>query len=217
MGYSIRTTRTELDFSGNLKNKNIPILVLDQKWHHLFPQGKKPEPIASYEKKLNELLKEQGRAQQELKELKKLKSTLMQNIVNNMDGTEGSNPILSKKLESDRILIDEVNEKMEQWEDILLDMPKRLKEANNLLMQGTTEYCYRLLRVNATDIEEIGEWIKNIRIELKKQIIKKQNAELKSREIYSYMHDIFGPEVVDVFDLIYQPEEEEASGNEANK
>lgn len=200
----------------------MPLLVLDQKWHHLFVAGKKPEAILPLENQLKEQLKEQGRAQQEIKELKKIKSTLMNNIMENMDGTEESNPILSKKLETDRRLIDEVNEKIDQCEDTLLEMPKRLKETNDLLMQETMRYCYGLLRTNAKDIEEIGEWIKNIRIELKKQIIRKQNAELKNREIYSYMHDIFGAQMIDVFDLEYQTEEEpedkgkNAGGKEAS-
>ena len=201
-------TKTELDFTKSVKDKKVPLLVLDQKWHHLFAVGKKPEAILPLENQLKEQLKEQGRAQQELKDLKKVKSTLMNNIMENMDGTDETNHILSKKLDADRRLIDEVNEKIDQCEDTLLEMPKRLKETNDLLMQETMRYCYGLLRTNAIDIEEIGEWIKNIRIELKKQIIKKQSAELKNREIYSYMHDIFGAEMIDVFDLEYQPEEE---------
>ena len=32
-------------------------------------------------------------------------------------------------------------------------------------------------------------------------IIKKQNREINSRQIYAYMHDIFGAELMDVFDL----------------
>ena len=39
------------------------------------------------------------------------------------------------------------------------------------------------------------------RIDLKKNIIKKQNREINSRQIYAYMHDIFGAEMMDVFDL----------------
>ena len=38
----------------------------------------------------------------------------------------------------------------------------------------------------------------------KKNIIKKQNREINNRQIYSYMHDIFGAEVIDIFDMEYQ-------------
>ena len=215
MPYSIDKTTKEHNFINILKNTKIPLLVLDQKWHHLFPPGKKPDNIHKFEKKLDELLAEQGRVNQELKELKKLKNSLMNSIVENMEGAEGNHPS-SKKLEENKRLITEINEKMDDYEDILLDMPKMLKEANDILMQETMEYCYGKLRTNTVDIEEIGEWIKNVRIELKKQIIRKQNAELKNKEIYSYMHDIFGAQIVDIFDLKYETDDE-LSDNEKTK
>ena len=40
-----------------------------------------------------------------------------------------------------------------------------------------------------------------MRIDLKKNIIKKQNREINSRQMYAYMHDIFGAQMMDVFDL----------------
>lgn len=209
MAYSINSSKEEHDFSAVLRDKKVPLLVLDQKWHHIFVGSKKPDTILKPEKQVNELLLLQGRTQQELKELKKLKATLMNNIMENMEGTEGQGHPQSKKLSEDSRLIDEIKEKMENCEDILLDMPRQLKEANDVLMQETMDYCYKKLRINAADIEEIGEWIKNMRIELKKQIIRKQSAEIKNKEIYSYMHDIFGAQIVDLFDLKYESEEEE--------
>ena len=44
-----------------LKGKKVPILVLDRRWHTLFPQGEKPAEIIQLEEKLNELLKGQGK------------------------------------------------------------------------------------------------------------------------------------------------------------
>lgn len=216
MPYLIRTTKTNLDFSGSLKDVKVPLLILDQKWHHLFAGSKKPGGVQAAEKKLGETLAYQGRLQQELKEFRKIKSNLMQSIVENMDGAEGTNRLQEKKLQENRRLIDEINGKMEAHEDELLEMPKRLKEQNDILMQETMQYCYDKIRSNTLDIEEIGKWIKDVRIELKKQIIRKQHAEIVNKGIYSYMHDIFGPQMLDVFDLQYQPEEEagEAAGQE---
>ncbi len=60
---------------------------------------------------------------------------------------------------------------------------------------------------NTDDIEELGEWLTRTRIELKKNLIRKQEKEAKNHLIYSYMHDIFGPDVVEMFDLRYNPED----------
>lgn len=67
------------------------------------------------------------------------------------------------------------------------------------------EQCYEQIRENTSSIEEIAAWIDNIRIELKKNVVRKQEKELKNQEIYNYMHDIFGAEVIDIFDMKYNP------------
>ena len=65
------------------------------------------------------------------------------------------------------------------------------------------EYFYSKIRVNQEEAQEIDAWIKQVRVDLKKNIIKKQNREINNREIYNYLHDILGPEVLDLFDIQY--------------
>ena len=132
----------------------------------------------------------------------------MESIVANMDGKneENQDPVLQKKMEENKRLINEVNEKIEACEDELLELPKQIKEKNEDLMLASMDFCYDKLRTNNEEIEEIAAWIKQMRIDLKKNIIKKQNREINSKEIYSYMHDIFGPDVIDIFDMHYHPE-----------
>ena len=64
------------DFEAALKGKKVPLLVLDQKWHRLFAIHGKTDEISATEKELDELLKLQGKYNNELKNLKKLKSKL---------------------------------------------------------------------------------------------------------------------------------------------
>ncbi|MCI7131080.1 MAG: hypothetical protein MSA09_11150 [Lachnospiraceae bacterium] len=191
------------DFRVFLQNKKIPVCVLDQKWHRLFAIKGKPDNIVACEQELNELLKKQGQMNHEIKELKKLKAKLMGNIVENMEGTHAENAgrISSKKLDEDKRLIDDINEKLEAKEDEILDFPREIDRVNKELMLLTVEYCYGNLRVNVAEIREISDWIAQVRIDLKKNIIKKQNREINSRQIYAYMHDLFGAEMMDVFDL----------------
>lgn len=192
----------ELEFRELLKDKKIPILVLDQKWHRLFDAEGKPKRVKVLEKQLNQLLARQGRLTQETKELKRLKSTLMGNIMINMEGTgENVSALFKKKLDEDKRLIGEINQRLEKYEEELADIPIKLDEYNKELMILSMEYCYDTLRSNSEEINEISQWIKQVRIDLKKNILIKQNREINSRAIYSYLHDIFGPGVVDMFDL----------------
>ena len=111
-------------------------------------------------------------------------------------------------------LINEVNEKIEACEDELLELPKQIKETNERLMLASMEFCYEKLRTNDEEIKEIDAWIKQVRIDLKKNIIKKQNREINSKEIYSYMHDIFGADIIDFFYLKEEEEQEQKKEEE---
>lgn len=192
-----------------LQHNKIPVLVLDQKWHRLFAISGKPQDVKDLEVEENELLARQGKLNTELKELKQLKTTLMKNIVEKMDAS-GAND----EMNEDKRLIDETNEKIAADEDELLDLPKMIKEKNDELMMATMRFSYDKLRTNTEEINQISDWIRQFRIELKKNIIRKQNREINNREIYSYMHDVFGKDVLNLFDVHY---EEDQKATEAKK
>lgn len=193
-------------FHKALNNVKIPVLVLDQKWHRLFAVSGKPDNVLEKEKTLRDLLAEQGQLNNDLKNVKKIKNQLMKDIVDNMEGEDSSRHISSQKMDEDKRLIDEANEKIASIEDRLMELPKEISSANTELMLYTMSFCYSKIRTNLTDISEISEWIRNIRLELKKNIIRKQNREINNREIYSYMHDIFGKDVLDLFDIRFEDE-----------
>lgn len=195
--------KTEEEFKKALSNKNIPILVLDQKWHRLFAIHGKTDEIKEAETEVSELLALQGKINNELKKLKKIKSQLMDDIVQNMDDENDNSAEREKKRQENKKLIDEVNEKIAEEEDRLLEIPKEIKDANDRLMILSMDYFYSKIRVNHTEAQEIEEWIAQVRIDLKKNIIRKQNRTINNKEIYSYLHDIFGAEVLDLFDIQY--------------
>lgn len=197
--------KSEEDFKKALIGKKVPLLVLDQKWHRLFAIHGKTDQIREIETQLDRYLAEQGQCNNDLEDLKKLKSKLMSNIVQNMDGTTEIADSVSrqKKLDDDKRMIDEINEKVENLEDRLLELPKLINEANESLMLMSMDYFSEKIITNREESKEIEEWISGIRIELKKNIIKKQNRDINNREIYAYLHDIFGAEVLDLFDIQY--------------
>ena len=186
-----------------LSKVQIPILILDNKWHRIFGKMNPSKEVMSLSAQLSELLKKQGKLINENKDLKKIKSTLMAEIVENMDTSTAEKP--SKKLSENKRLINEVNEKLANNEDQLMELPRQIDSINRELMISTMEMCYERLQGNTESIEEIGEWIKDIRIQLKKNIVKKQDLEIYNSELYSYMHDIFGPIVMELFDMKYVP------------
>ncbi|MFQ7336017.1 MAG: hypothetical protein ACLROW_04305 [Roseburia faecis] len=187
------------EFKKALADKQVPILVLDEKWHRLFAVHGKPDEIHETENELNALLARQGKLNEELKQLKKVKKQLMESIVANMDGTtsEDMDAQREKKLDEDKRLIDETNQKMEENEDELLEIPRQIRDVNRKLMLQSMGYFYEKIRVNKKESDDIDAWINQVRVDLKKNIIRKQNRDINNREIYAYLHDIFGSSTLD--------------------
>ncbi|MBR5636574.1 MAG: hypothetical protein IKW81_06555 [Pseudobutyrivibrio sp.] len=188
----------ERDFQSAIAKIKIPMLILDQKWHRLFALGGKPEEVKALETKESDLLKRDAELKKELKDLKKVKESLMSSVMENMEGTSD---LVSKKLDDDKRLLEECNERIAAAEDEQKDLPIQTDEVNRELMMATMDYCYDKLRTNSSEAEEITNWIKDIRVQLKKNVIRKHNREINNKEIYSYMHDVFGMEVLNLFDM----------------
>ena len=204
----MRMGRKEEVFRPALYGKNVPIVILDQKWHLMFAETGKPEEIVSLEQELNELLKRQGKLNSRSKEMHKIKTKLMDEIVSLMP-QDGSNPdkALQKKLDENKRLINECNDKLAAESEELLDIPKEIDRVNYELMLLTMEYCYEQIKENTKEIDEISKWINQVRIDLKKNVVKKQKKEIYNKTMYAYMHDIFGADVIELFDMQYNPEQ----------
>lgn len=201
--------RSEDVFREALEGKKIPVLTLDNKWHQLFTQAQTEVPleIRRGEEKLNDLLKRQGKLTTESKEIRRLKKKLMAEIMELADAA-GGNPDANteKKMEENRRLINECNEKLEDYADELRVLPGEIDRINYKLMLATMDICYRRIAENTKEIEATNEWLREIRIEIKKSLVRKGESEKSNFDLYSYMHDIFGAEVIEIFDMKYNPE-----------
>lgn len=194
-------------FKNALANAKVPVLVLDKKWYILRNKAGTTTEINALEEELKNLLKRQGKITNEVNALKKLKKDLMSDIVSNMDdGAEDRDDKVSdKKLDDNKRLIAEANQKMDEYEDEMLELPREIDRVNKELMLKTMELCYDVIAENTEDIEQIADWIKEIRIELKRKVIKKQEMEMANSDFYGFMHNIFGHDAMNLFDMKYEP------------
>ena len=109
--------------------KKLPILVLDERWYKLFPGGVKPEEVKTLEKKCNELLKEQGKLVNEIKDLRRGKKKLMDAIVSGMNEAEND-----RKKEKQKKLLIETKQKIEEESDRLMEVPYEIRKTNEELL-----------------------------------------------------------------------------------
>lgn len=201
---------SENAFKEALAGKEIPLLTLDNKWHQLFTQAQTeiPAEVQRGEAKLKELLKRQGKLNTESKDIRKVKKRLMTEIMEMADSS-GGNPdaATEKKMEDNRRLINECNERLDDYARELRLLPEEIAQINHKLMLITMDICYKRIAENTREIDKIEEWVRDTRIEMKKKLVRKVENEQEVFNLYSYMHDIFGAEVIEIFDLKYNPEE----------
>ena len=188
-----------------LKNKgvftNIPILTLDERWYRLVNDKIKTDEIAYWEKQVNELLKKQGRLNTDIKDIKKLKKQLINDVVENMESDDDSRA-RQKLMNQNQRLIQESKDKIANLEDELMELPRELARANEKLLTETLKVCYGKMNSNTEDIEVLTKWIDATRVKLKKNILIKQDKETSNESMYSLIHDIIGLENCSAVDRI---------------
>lgn len=184
-----------------LGNKKIPLLILDAKWHALFPDYRKSGEIKRLEKELNVLVKKQGQVTHDIKDYENAKKALMDNIVNNMtDGHEHDSVLRGKKQDMNQRLIEKLNDKIVEAQVLEEQLPNLIKQKNKELLIACMSVCYAELTANTEEIERLDAVVKAMREELKNQILAKQDMEMRNTELYTYMHNLLGADVVNVFD-----------------
>lgn len=189
-----------------LEGKSIPILTLDNKWHQLFTQTDMTPEIEELADELNSLVEKDGKLRSENKDIKRLKKKLLGEIVPLRDkANKAPSPAIEKEISERTRLINECNDRLAGREEELLDLSRQIYDVDYKLMLETMKVCYERLHENTAEIKGLDEWISKVRIELKKNIIRLQESEMENYNLYSYMHQIFGPEVVDIFDMKYDP------------
>ncbi|MBE5827307.1 MAG: hypothetical protein E7307_11790 [Butyrivibrio sp.] len=190
-----------------LEGKSIPILTLDDKWHQLFTQTEMTPEIEALADELSALVERDAKIRTETKNIKRLKKKMLDEIVPLRDQANktGSAKIEHEISERTR-LIGECNDKLASRQDELLDLSREIYDVDYKLMIETMKACYETLHDNTDEIKALDKWVSQVRVELKKNVIRLQEREMENYNLYSYMHQIFGPEVIELFDLKYDPD-----------
>lgn len=181
--------------------KRVPVLTLDKRWYLLVPEVSKTDEIKYWEGQVNSLLKRQGQVTNDIKDVKKIKKQLIQDVVENME-EDGNDSKRQKLMQQNQRLIHEAKDKISALEDEEKELPKKLEEANQRLLIETVRMCYSKINENKADLEVLDKWIEATRIKLKKNLLIKQDKESMNEQLYSGMHSILGPELMGVLDDI---------------
>lgn len=194
----------------SLQNKNVPLLILDEKWLEIFPEHLQNAAIRSMVSELNDLLKKQGRQADEVKGLKRYKSQMMQEIVQYMGADESAlGRLKQRKLDKNQKKILELNEQLQATEDSLSDMPYRIRQVNAELMVESTRVCYERFQTNKERLSELDGEVAQLREKLKLKLLEKQEREMQDSKMYTYLHSMLGPQLMEELDRQVEREKDD--------
>lgn len=197
--------KSKSDLHMMIKDVQLPILTLDNQWHRLFPDDQKTETIKVLEQKVNNLLKKQGKLTNDIQEMKTLKKRFIKDIMMNMDiGTDNNSRVKEKKFDKSKQYINEINDKIDKSMDELGDIPYQIRDANAELVSESVNVLYQRFIQNNARINELTRRINQIREELDQMNELKRDLEASNSDLYTYMHDLLGVDLMDILDGKYQ-------------
>ena len=180
-------TEIELILSETLDNRKIPFLVLDSRWYDLFPNEGKASSLSSLEDKLNQLMKEQGKLVNEIKDLKRAKRKVMDEVVNEMTSMS------EKKRRQNQRLILELKERIDNETQRVMEIPYEIKAANQALLVEGMYILSQGMGKTRDELKEMREEIQELRATLMEKQKCLDEQQEKSNRTYTYVHNLIGP------------------------
>jgi hypothetical protein len=192
---------SSLNFRKIFNGRKIPLVTLDEHWLMLFPKEKMTEKMSELCLSINELLKKQGRTVEEIKGYKRYKDQLMQEIMDNM---EVDHTILgklkAKKLDKNHKIIMHINEQLQHTEEELSELPYEIRKVNEELLAETTVECFRTLLQTGNQMNHFKQKIHEYEDRLLEMREEAKEVEKINREMYLYMHDMLGTDIMKQID-----------------
>lgn len=190
-----------IDLEENIILKNgIPILVSDENWSKLFGEIE-DKVIQSTKNELEELLKEQKKAEREMTRLQKEKINAMKMILNISDVINNKERVESADLldqYKDKIYL--INEKIDGIQYILETIPQEIRDTNFRLLKATVKYGYRELKEKKEKLDKIVEEIEELKERLRESINEKHDYEEWINSTYTFLHGMLGNEEMEKLD-----------------
>lgn len=196
-------TENELFKSTQLRHQHMPIATLDNTWHQLISDIKTPQ-IVALEKELTNLLKEQGKLNTDHLEYTRLKKEMLDTILNlTHEAFELESKDAAKKIDNQQKMVLKINDNLEEIEEQLEGVPKKIQEVNGLLLGETVQLCYKHINTYKAKSEKLDEEIQVIRCELMNKTESKKAYDQQAEQLYQYLHQLIGPGFMEKLDNKY--------------
>ncbi len=191
----------DLNIDPNIIKKNkIPPLIKDKKWLELYNDNLTKEMRKMMEE-LEKLINEEKESHKELKNCKKQKKYLMDQILKlSDDANTNNNNIAIVKLEQAKNKVLEINDKIDELQFRLEMLPKEIENKNLELLKETIIISYKYIKDDRKKVKYLDEEVQKLRKQLGEMFEEKFTKERRLNNLYHYLHDTLGHQETDKMD-----------------
>lgn len=187
--------KSKKQFENYIDIKNLPILILDEDWLNYFKKDDKNNDIIETEEELRQLIKEQGKINDQTKQLSaSKKNVLSQILTQSNDVVEKGTSSAKAKLEKSKNKVSEINNTLndlEQQSDLL---PDKIEEVNNKLFQLSVKQAYNKIGKHMKELKKYEANIDKLRAQLAEETAKKEKLEETLKSSMDFLADYIGDE-----------------------
>lgn len=185
--------------------KNLPILILDQEWNLFFKNIEKTAEIKACETKLKELLKEQGSLNNKYKQLGGNKKATLNNLLTLSNDVrqrkEGSS---QSTLDRKKNEVNNINNTLSSIEKRLDELPNLITQENNRLFQECVKCAYNNVSKLKKEAQKLDPIISKLSKQLKEETAKKTAIESKFKTSAEFLESFIGREGIANLDKKYK-------------
>ncbi len=189
-----------------LRKNDIDILILDERWNSLFVNIEKTPDIIAFEVLLKELLKKEAKITIEKKNIELIKKKCMSKILELTPLVYDKHVEKAKEEMSEcEVEIKRINKRFAEIEEELYKTEREIKHTNIELLEQAVLVVYFKIRKIQKRKDELTIHIEQLKDKLKHLIEEKEAIVEDSGEVYTYFHDLLGPEELERLDQKYIP------------
>lgn len=185
--------------------KNLPILVLDSDWLKVFSKDKQTPEMEETEKELRELLKEQGRLNDQIKKLSSNKKSILSKMLEQSNEVrENATEKAKDELASSRSNVEKINYTLTEIEARAELLPEKIESVNNRLFQLGVKAAYNIMSKNLKEVKKYEDNIDKLRTRLAEEINKKEKLEDTFKSSRDFLLEYIGKEGISQLDDKYK-------------
>lgn len=183
-----------------LASKKLPIVVLDSLWYQMRDVLSHTD-LTQKETELRELLKEQGKLNNDIKEYNVVKQNLLQKVlVISQEVNEQGSTNKVEELDKVSQAITKANETVEQLESRAIEVDDLIDKINKEIIESVVMDAYGSMEAYKVQKKQVEDEIDRLRKEVVEKTEEKKQYDHAITTIYNYLHKMIGYKYLDKVD-----------------